>query len=59
MKPAAILFLDNLIDSHHIDNNIVRPLVLDVYTSGLNTGSEILAQLQSGNLIICFYCHVC
>lgn len=51
VKPAVIIYLDNLIDTYHIDTDIVRPLVLDVYTSGLNTGCEIIEQLQAGNLI--------
>lgn len=51
VKPAVIIYLDNLIDTYHIDTDIVRPLVLDVYTSGLNTGIEIIEQLQAGNLI--------
>ncbi len=50
-RPAAIAYLDNLIDSHHVDGNIVRPLVLDAYTSGLHTGAEIVEQIQAGNLL--------
>lgn len=50
-KPAALVYLDNLIDSHHVDPDIMRPLVLDAYTSGLTTGSEIIEQLKAGNLI--------
>lgn len=50
-KSAAIIYLDNLIDSHHMDSNIIGPLVLDAYTSGLNYGSEIIGQLKAGNLI--------
>ena len=51
VKPATIIYLDNMIDASRIDNDIIRPLVLDAYTSGLNTGSEIIEQLQAGNLI--------
>lgn len=51
VKTAAILYLDNLIDSAILDQHIVRPLVLEAYTSGLQTGAEIIEQLQTGNLI--------
>lgn len=49
--PAAVVFLENMIDSKLVDNEIIRPLVLDAYTSGLNTSDEIIAQLKAGNLI--------
>jgi len=49
--PAVLFFFDNLIDSHHLDDNIVSPLTLDIYSSGLNTGSEIIEQLEAGNVI--------
>ncbi|HCC07006.1 MAG TPA: spore germination protein [Clostridiales bacterium] len=51
VRDAAIIYIDNLIDTHHIDDNIVRPLVLDAYTSGLESGSKIIKQIQAGNLI--------
>lgn len=50
-KPGVIIYLDNLIDPNLVDDDIVRPLALDAYTSGLATGSEIIEQLQAGNLI--------
>ncbi len=49
--PAVIFYFDNLIDSHHIDQDIFRPLVMDVYASGFSTGNEIIGQLRAGNLI--------
>lgn len=49
--PATIFYIDNMINSKIVDEDIIRPLVLDVYTSGLNTSSEIIKQLQAGNLV--------
>lgn len=51
VRPAAILYFENLIDSALLDQHIVRPLVLEAYTSGLRTGEEIIEQLRAGNLI--------
>lgn len=51
IKPAAILYFDNLINPVLLDSNIVRPLTLDAYTSGLQTGDEIIEQINAGNLI--------
>lgn len=48
---AVIFYIDNLVDPQKIDIDIIRPLALDTYNSGLNTSSEIIAQLQEGNLI--------
>lgn len=48
---AAILFIDNLIDSHQVDNDIIRPLLIDAYVSGLTTADAIITQLRGGNLI--------
>ena len=50
-RPAAIVYIADMIDAVQIDENIVRPLVLDVYTSGLSSGSEIIAQLKAGNVL--------
>lgn len=50
-NPAAIVYIDNLIDPQYVDMDIVRPLVLDAYTSGLNTSDKIIEQLKAGNLI--------
>lgn len=50
-KPAAVFFIENLIDSHHIDNDIIRPLVIDAYVSGLTSAEAILKELSHGNLI--------
>ena len=51
IKPAVILYFDNLIEPSILDQHIVRPLVLEVYTSGLHSGPEIIEQLYLGNLI--------
>ncbi|MGB7604112.1 MAG: spore germination protein [Lutisporaceae bacterium] len=51
VRPAVIIYIDNLINSQLVDSDVVRPLVLDAYTSGLNTSSEMIEQLQAGNLI--------
>jgi spore germination protein KA len=50
-KSAIIFYIDNLVDPQKIDIDIIRPLVLDTYNSGLKTSSEIITQLQEGNLI--------
>jgi len=50
-RSAVIIYIDNLVDARFADLLIVRPLVLDAYTSGLNTGGEMIEQLQAGNLI--------
>lgn len=51
VKPAALFYFDNLIDPKHIDSNIIQPLLTDSYISGLNTGSEIIEEIKTGNLI--------
>ncbi|GAB6180500.1 spore germination protein [Desulfotomaculum defluvii] len=51
IRPAAMLFFDNLIDPDILDQHIVRPLVLEAYSSGLHNGPEIIEQVRSGNLI--------
>lgn len=48
---AVIFYIDNLIDSKHIDFNIMQPLLTDSYAAGLSTGSEIVAEIGCGNLI--------
>lgn len=50
-KPAVVFYFDNIVDSHHVDRDIINPLVLDVYASGLNSSGEIIEQLQAGNII--------
>lgn len=50
-RSAVIIYIDNLSNHQLVDSDIIRPLVLDAYTSGLSTGSEMLEQLQAGNLI--------
>lgn len=49
--PAAIFYFDNLIDASHLDLNILQPLLNDSYSSGLQTGSEIVKAIRLGNLI--------
>lgn len=51
VAPAVLFFIDNLIDSKHIDFNIIQPLLTDSYASGLNTGPEIIREIHLGNLI--------
>ena len=51
VKPATVFYLVNMIDASRMDSDIMHPLVLDAYTSGLNTSCEIIEQLQAGNLI--------
>jgi spore germination protein KA len=48
---AVLFYFDNLVDSKHIDLNIIQPLLTDSYTSGLITASEIIKEIQLGNLI--------
>lgn len=48
---AVLFYFDNLIDSKHIDLNIMQPLLIDSYTSGVRSGPEIIAEVQCGNLI--------
>ncbi|MDO7786640.1 spore germination protein [Desulforamulus aquiferis] len=49
--PAVVLYFDNLIDPAILDQHIIRPMVLEAYSSGLHTGPEIARQLRVGNLI--------
>ncbi len=51
IRPAALLYFDNLTDSSLLDQHVLRPLVLEVYATGLRTGPEIIDQLEAGNLI--------
>lgn len=51
VKPASVIYIMDLVDASKIDENIIRPLVLDIYTSGLKFSSEIIEQLQAGNVI--------
>ena len=48
---AVIFYIDNLIDSKHIDLNIMQPLLTDSYATGLSTGCEVVGEIQSGKLI--------
>lgn len=50
-RAAAIFYIDNLIDSAHIDNDIIRPLIVDAYSSGFDSADLIIDQLNCGNLI--------
>ncbi len=49
--PAVLFYFDNMIDSAHIDLNIIQPLLTDAYTSGLTTGPEIIKAIELGNII--------
>ncbi|WPC41677.1 spore germination protein [Clostridium sp. JS66] len=49
--PAAIFYFDNLIDSDHLDTNILQPLLNDSYISGLKSASEIVNNIHAGNII--------
>lgn len=51
VRPAVLIYFDNLIDHVLLDQHIVRPLVLEAYSTGLHTGPEIIEQLRCGNLI--------
>ncbi len=48
---AEIIYFDNLVDSELVDKDLIRPLVLDAYSSGLLSGENIIEQLDAGNLI--------
>lgn len=50
-KQAVVFFFDNLVDSYHIDKEIIHSLILDAYMSGLNSSKEIIEQLKDGNII--------
>lgn len=50
-KQAVVFFFDNLVESYNIDKEIIHPLILDAYTSGLYSSIEIIEQLKSGNII--------
>lgn len=50
-RPAAVIYIVDMTDAAQIDNNVIRPLIVDVYTSGLNSSGEIIEQLQNGNVI--------
>ena len=50
-RAAAVLFIGSLIDSFKVDGDIIRPLVIDAYVSGLESGEAIISQLERGNLI--------
>lgn len=49
--PAVIFYFDNMVDAKHIDFNIMQPLLTDSYASGLKSGTEIVKEIFSGNLI--------
>lgn len=51
--PAVIFYFQNLIDSTIVDVNIMQPLIIDTYASGLKSGSEIVKNISSGNVITC------
>jgi spore germination protein KA len=48
---SVIFYIDNMIDSKHIDFNIMQPLLTDCYATGLSRGPEVIAEIGSGNLI--------
>ena len=48
---AEIVFFDNIVDSDLVDKDLIKPLVLDAYASGLISGENIVEQLDAGNLI--------
>lgn len=50
-RVAAIFYIENLIDSDKVDNDIIRPLSLDANISGFTTSSAIIGQIKCGNLI--------
>lgn len=49
--PGVIYYLDNLIDTKHIDSNILQPILVGAYSSGLTKGCEIVTEINLGNLI--------
>lgn len=51
VRSGVVLYFDNLVDSSLLDGEIIRPLVVEAYTSGLHTGDEIVEQIYAGNLI--------
>lgn len=49
--PAGIIYFDNLVDADLVDKDLIRPLILDAYATGLVTGENIIEQLDAGNLV--------
>lgn len=50
-RTAVVMYIMDITDAAKIDEDIMRPLVLDVYASGLKSSREIIEQLKSGNVI--------
>lgn len=48
---ATLFYFDNMIDPKHLDINIMQPLLTDSYTSGFDTGPQIVSEIQAGNII--------
>lgn len=51
-RAAALLYISDMVDSHHVDNDVMRPLVTDAPASGFVTGDALVGQLECGNLIV-------
>ena len=50
-RAAALLYINDLIDSQRIDSDIIRPLIIDAPASGPVSGDAILNRLNSGDLV--------
>lgn len=48
---AAIFYFDNLIDPERIDSSILQPLIMGLYTSGIESGTDIASQVHMNNII--------
>jgi len=48
---AELIYFNNLVDMELIEKYLVRPLALDVYSAGLESGGEIVASLRTGRLL--------
>lgn len=48
---AAVFYFDNMLDPKQVDSNIMQPMIVGSYSSGLVKGTEIVSEICSGNII--------
>ncbi|WP_018086576.1 spore germination protein [Desulfurispora thermophila] len=49
--PAALLFLESMLEGRLMDEHVLRPLLYDAPVIGLHTGQEVLLALQRNSLL--------
>lgn len=48
---AMLFYIHNLIDSKIVDANVMQPLIIDTYKSGLKSSTDIIKYISLGNVI--------